>query len=322
MNSKMTYDMELVDLSSASCKQYDYFILAANVEKRSRAFYLQARDKIDLGCVVSADYANFHTNIGKLEESFYDDFKGYDCTFLSVNDDSSLLKRIMQLGINNSSNVGIDITGFSIPTIYILMDLIKNVCKVNHVDVFYTEPKYYIYDEGYYDSYHISVKERKCAPILGYFNYGADEEEILTIFLGFDGGLADFVYHKLGEEGKEIRRTLVVNGFPSYVPKLKDVSLYNNEGLIDKLSKDDLMTSTANNPFDSYNVLCKILKDNNGTLLNLCTIGSKPMALGSCLFALDHKREVKVTYPFYVKTTFDSNELPGKIWRYGVQFAC
>ena len=67
-----------------------------------------------------------------------------------------------------------------------------------------------------------------------------------------------------------------------------------------------------------YNLLCQILEDYRGTLLNLCTIGSKPMALGTCLFALDHLDEVKVTYPFYEKTQFDDKEEPGKIWRYGI----
>ena len=55
-------------------------------------------------------------------------------------------------------------------------------------------------------------------------------------------------------------------------------------------------------------------------MLNLCTIGSKPMALGTCLFALDHRSKVKVTYPFYEKTRFDVDEEPGKIWRYGIVF--
>ena len=80
------------------------------------------------------------------------------------------------------------------------------------------------------------------------------------------------------------------------------------------------MTTTANNPFDTYNLLCKILKDCGDTLLNICTIGSKPMALGACLFALEHKQDVKVTYPFYKKTKFDVLEQEGKMWRYGVAF--
>jgi len=208
----------------------------------------------------------------------------------------------------------------SIPNIYCVMNVLKNVVHVKQLDVFYTEPKFYIYEEGYFDAYHGRVKERKCAPISGYCNSGEDEKEILTIFLGFDGGLADMVFFKLGEEGKEILQTYVVNGFPSYTAKLKDVSLFNNEGLINKIDRNNLLCTTANNPFETYNLLCGLIKKCKGILLNLCTIGSKPMALGTCLFALDHRSKVKVTYPFYEKTRFDVDEEPGKIWRYGIVF--
>ena len=124
----------------------------------------------------------------------------------------------------------------------------------------------------------------------------------------------------MGEEGKEIVQTLVVNGFPSYTAKLKDVSLYNNEDLINKIERENVLCSSANNPFETYNLLCAILEKYNGILLNLCTIGSKPMALGACLFALAHQDKVKVTYPFYEKTSFDIDEEPGKTWKYAINF--
>ena len=57
-----------------------------------------------------------------------------------------------------------------------------------------------------------------------------------------------------------------------------------------------------------------------GTLLNICTIGSKPMALGACLFALDNLDRTKVTYPFYEKKRFDVEEEAGKTWKYRILF--
>lgn len=50
----------------------------------------------------------------------------------------------------------------------------------------------------------------------------------------------------------------------------------------------------------------------------LSVIGLKPMALGTCLFALEHLDAVKVTYYFYEKTQFDIEEELGKSWRYGI----
>lgn len=316
------YDMQPVtDDINGDSWNYDYFLLAPNIENRSREFFRKVRNKNIFNHVIVMDYANFHKGIDEQQEAlFYDEFKGFTTTILKAADDTMAIRQICNAGIRGENTIAIDITGFSIPNIYRIMYVLKNVVKVKHVDVFYTEPKFYIYEEGYFDAYHKNIGERNCAPILGYCNVGQDENEILTIFLGFDGGLADLVYFKLGEEGKEILQTLVVNGFPSYTAKLKDVSLFNNEDLINKIEKENVYYAAANNPFETYNLLCSILERFRGTLLNLCTIGSKPMALGTCLFALDHLGDVKVTYPFYEKKKFDTEEEAGKIWRYSIDF--
>jgi hypothetical protein len=315
-----TYDMEMISAESKG-RKYDYFILAPNIERRSRAFFKWGQNRVKCAKYILADYSNFHKNLSEeQEENYYTDFEKCTSEVFKVNDDNEFFRNLNSLSINTDCKVGVDITGFSVPTIYSLIYYLKNKCCLSSLDVYYTEPRNYVYEEGYFDSYHPNNNYRTCAPVVGYINSGRNQMEVLTIFLGFDGGLADLVYGKLGEEGKEIVKTIVVNGFPSYTAKLKDVSLFNNETLINKLDKSDRMTTTANNPFDTYNTLCKILKESGNTLLNICTIGSKPVALGACLFALDHKQEVKVTYPFYTKTKFDVLEQEGKMWRYGVIF--
>lgn len=318
---RQIYDMELINNVDFNRKAYQYFILAPNIEKRSRQFFLKLRNQEIFKKVIIMDYENFHKEIDKdLEISFYDDFKSVSNIVIKADTGDKAIRELCKKGIRSDDNVAIDITGFSIPNIYGIMSALKEVIQLKHIDVFYTEPKFYIYEEGYFDSYHKEIKERKCAPIGGYYNAGKDEKEILTIFLGFDGGLADLVYFKLGEEGKEILQTLAVNGFPSYTAKLKDVSLFNNEDLITKIQKENVLCAAANNPFETYNLLCMIMEKYRGTLLNLCTIGSKPMALGTCLFALHNKEYVKVTYPFYEKTQFDVEEEAGKTWKYGIDF--
>lgn len=316
------YEMELVTEDTGSIVgKYKYFLLAPNIEKRSRESFLSLKDKGIFDNIIIMDYLNFHNELDEEQEALiYDAFKTFSTIMVKPSDDTDAIRQLCKLRIKEDDRIAIDITGFSIPNIYRIMAVLKNTIHIKHLDVYYTEPKFYIYEEGYFDAYHKNIGERICAPIIGYYNAGENESEILTIFLGFDGGLADLVYFKLGEEGKEILQTLVVNGFPSYTAKLKDVSLFNNEDLINKIEKENVFFSAANNPFESYNLLCKLLEKYKGTLLNLCTIGSKPMALGTCLFALDHPGEVKVTYPFYEKNRFDAEEEAGKIWKYGVYF--
>lgn len=317
------YDMQLISPDNIGEIKYKYFIMAPNIEKRSREAFLKLCNKGTFEKIIIMDYANFHKvpeRDREETEAIYSDFEHISMIRLEAANDNDAVRLLRNVGIGKNESVAIDITGFSIPNIYFVMNILKNVIKIGHVDVFYTEPKLYIYEKGYLDSYH-ARKERHCAPILGFYNNGQDEKEILTIFLGFDGGLADLVYYQLGEEGKEILQTIVVNGFPSYTPKLKDVSLYNNEDLINKIERENVLCTTANNPFETYNLLCQISKKYKDVLLNLCTIGAKPMALGACLFAMDFPDRVKVTYPFYEKTEFDKTEEPGRIWRYGVDFA-
>ncbi len=316
--TRQIYDMELITGKDLEYK-YDYLLLAPNLEQRSRHFFL--KHKGFFRKILIMDYENFHNGItSEQEKTFFDDFENVSTEMLYAKDDTDAIRQLCKVQFEPEATIAVDITGFSIPNIYCVMNALKNVKNIKRLDVFYTEPKFYIYEEGYFDAYHGRAKERKCAPILGYCNSGKDEKEILTIFLGFDGGLADMVYFKLGEEGKEIIQTYVVNGFPSYTAKLKDVSLFNNESLINKIDRENLLCTTANNPFETYNLLCGLILKCKDVLLNLCTIGSKPMALGACLFALEHQSKVKVTYPFYVKTEFDVEEEPGKTWRYGISF--
>lgn len=317
----MTYDKQLIT-EDLYLNQYDYLITAPNIELRSRAFYKLAVKKKCVDKVIVADYDNFHKSINpESERTYWDDFIGVNYVAISINSDEELLIELENMHIDNKKKIGLDITGFSIPAIYVVMDYLKNDLGVTELDVFYTEPKNYVYENGHLDSYHKRrVSNRRCKSIPEYYNMGRKQNEILTIFLGFDDDLASEVHNKMGESGVETIKTIVVNGFPSYTAKLKDVSLLNNRNIINLIGEKNVYPATANNPFDVYNVLCKIKNEHKGVLLNLCSIGSKPMALGACLFALDNKQLVKVTYPYYTKTRFDISEEVGKIWRYGVNF--
>lgn len=323
--------MELITENIAFNKEaYDYFLLAPNIEKRSREAFLRLSEKKIIQKAIIMDYENFHKAITPEQEaSFYKDFETESVIVIRKDNDKDASRELAKIGIQKEDRIAIDITGFSIPNIYYIMNIIKNIFKVKHLDIFYTEPKFYIYEEGYFDSYHrMKKRNRKSDPatdLNGYCNSGTSEKEVLVIFLGFDGGLAGQVYFDLAENGHhEILQTLAVNGFPSYTAKLKDISLFNNEDFINKIGHENVRYAVANNPFDVYNLLCEILyevlKDYNETQLNLCTIGSKPMALGTCLFALEHLDNVKVTYPVYEKTQFDIDEEPGKTWKYSIDF--
>lgn len=132
------------------------------------------------------DYANFHKvseDDRKEVESIYSDVESTSMIRLQATGDIEAIRLLRKVGMGKDDEIAIDITGFSIPNIYCIMNILKNVVGVSHIDVYYTEPKLYIYEKGYLDSYHVH-EERRCAPILGFCNNGKDEKEILTIFFG------------------------------------------------------------------------------------------------------------------------------------------
>ena len=113
----------------------------------------------------------------------------------------------------------------------------------------------------------------------------------MIILLGFDGDLSKEI-----NEDVSPNDTIVVNGFPSYTPKFKDISLIANEKLVSDRNIN-IAYARANNPFEIYNLLHSI-KENEGsnTFINVAPLGTKPMALGACLFAL-HNPDVRIVYP-------------------------
>jgi hypothetical protein len=323
MNNHLYSLCEINSETDIKIEYYDYLIIAPNIEDRSREFYKKYCCKKIYKNLVLVDYDNFHKSISEnQEQNFYNDFIENDCIKIICKNESEAVKGLLDLKINKDDKVAMDITGFSIPNIYQMLYVLKNIIKLQMLDVYYTEPRFYVYNKGYYDKYHAYLNQRTCRPIEGYFNSGVDEKEILTIFLGFDGGLAKLVYSKIAEESQDVIDVYIVNGFPSYAPKLKDVSLLNNQDIITDLGKyNQIYHASAFNPFSVYNLLCTLQKKAGGKLMNICTIGSKPMALGACLFALSHIDCVKVTYPFYEKIKFDADEKAGKIWRYNCELA-
>ncbi len=302
-------------------ESYDVLIFAPNIEHRSRHFYREVYRGIDKSRLIAFDFYNFHEEIDdESQEAFYDEFSDSNIEFINVNSRDFGKAFLNLFSAHKYLSIALDITGFSIPNIYQMLYILNNNNLLNRVDLFYTEPKFYVYDKGYFDQYHKTPRvERNCAPVAGFMNSGKTQEEILVLFLGFDGGLSSYVYSKIGEESQDVLETFAVNGLPSYTVKLKDISLLNNRDLITKIGSERLFYSAANNPFSVYNTLVDLYEKNKGTLLNLCTIGSKPMAVGGCLFALDYKKSVKVIYPFYEKIRFDKQEKPGTIWKYSIR---
>eukprot|EP00831_Metopus_contortus_P077480 TRINITY_DN7286_c0_g1_i6.p1 TRINITY_DN7286_c0_g1~~TRINITY_DN7286_c0_g1_i6.p1 ORF type:complete len:209 (-),score=4.45 TRINITY_DN7286_c0_g1_i6:202-828(-) len=168
---------------------------------------------------------------------------------------SQYIDFILNSEINSKSIVGLYITGFTIPDIFTILQILKENKNVKTLYVFYTEPKHYLFKDTVFDTYEYLRGERRYESIPGYTSIKSDPE-LLVCFLGFDNNVSNVLFDKVIPV-----ETITINGFPSYLPKLKDISLLNNYSLLTKIDRDSQLYTRANNPFSSYNTLCEIRKN-------------------------------------------------------------
>ena len=132
------------------------------------------------------------------------------------------------------------------------------------------------------------------------------QDNVLIIILGFDGEMASYIVEGIG--AKEI---IAINGLPGYEPKFKDISIVNNKEIIKNIPLSNVHYSPADNPFETYNEITRIVKKLRNKNITIAPMGTKPMALGACLYALEHER-IGIIYP---KPREYESEISYKIWR-------
>jgi hypothetical protein len=312
------YEMyEVNDGIKNKIKKIDVFILSANCNVRAYQIIDKLNDYNLLPAKIIAFVYDKLKPLANTNASTYMLYKKYKPSSVYLCDhENDDVKALYKEPFDENSVVAIDITGFSIPDLFRILFVLKEKKKICNIYVFYTEPKHYLFKNGLIDTYQLLEGQRTYKAIPEYFLTGKYQDETLVLFLGFEKFLAAYV-----NERSNPNFLVAINGFPAYMPKLKDVSLVNNYELLSRIDSDsDLYYTKANNPFSVFNTLCDIKQKFNNSVLNLCVLGTKPMALGACIFSLKYRDNVKVTYPYpesYVKchsTEYD------KSWCYLVDF--
>ena len=299
----------------------DIYLTAANSSGRSNQTLKQllAIPSCSIDKILVFDYEKLrpkesNDNYSQLNERYWE-IATFSPNVIPCKSDDDDVNYIAGLKVESGTRVGLDITGFTIPDIFRILYILHKVCNLRAIDVFYTEPKHYLFQKTMHNTYNYLSGERTYRTIPEYTT-GNNSPEILICFLGFDAGVSNFLHEKVLPD-----ETFVVNGFPSYLPKLKDISLLNNSTLLKKgIPPQNHKYTVANNPFSSYNVLAEIREEYPSKLMNICVLGTRPMALGACLFALKNDKNLKVTYPYpkeYASNTTSEFKIS---WHYEIRF--
>jgi len=271
---------------------FDYFMVAAGSDTRAyQALQILDNNNANIGEVLlfefserdgdkSEQYSKYTTTSYKT--------KSIKC---SIKTPSECIKSLINNSVNITQNctIGIDISCFNKPYFYVILKYLRDIVGVANVSIFYTEPSSYVFNGGLISSYHSTSGPLTVMEIPG---YSGEEQrnstKVLVTLLGFDGELSSFITDEISPD-----KTVIVNGFPGYSPKFKDVSLINNEKLV---GASAVVYARANNPFEVYNTLTEICTNDDHQVTIIAPLGTKPMALGACLFAINNE-SVRVVYP-------------------------
>jgi len=315
---KFIYEMELVSAEVIKKDSFDIFLLAGGSDYRAyEILRIMKSEDVSINKILLFAFQERIQGIDT-SDAYYNYLKIGFSNILpihcSIKEPNSCLDGLISLEseILTAKKIALDISCFTKPFFFYLIKLFKERFKIHRITVFYTEPQSYLFPRGIFSSYRSSTGPLTILEIPGFTGYEArGDKRVLVILLGFDGDLSKEINEDISPS-----ETLVVNGFPSYAPKFKDISLIANE----KLTSDkdvQIIFSKANNPFDVFNLLesIKNKKHNDRSFINIAPLGTKPMALGVCLFALYYP-EVRVVYPLpetYEKITTDNC---WNSWRY------
>jgi hypothetical protein len=232
----------------------------------------------------------------------------------SVRDPSSCLKAIAASGVSFSakSKVALDISSFTRPYVFALLKYLQDFGNLISVDAFYTEPMSYRIPKGLIRSYRKSLGSLSVMEVPGFPGRNTGRtKNALIVTLGFDGELSTFISDEVTPD-----LILLINGFPAYSPKFKDISLINNERLLNYSGMlENISYSRASNPFDLFNLLVRLQEKHPDTFFNIAPLGPKPMALGACLFALTDN-SIRVVYPMPEKYATVTTDRCWHSWRY------
>ena len=325
IENKIKYSMSEVSSSKNTPTNFDYFFLSVDCdEERSWKILYELERKsavIENLCVISFDVSR--NDVDKLLLASNSKYNNLSYIIGEKQDYTRNVLSIVEVikKIRKNSVVGLDITGMPTPQFFLLIKWLSRY--VEKIYVYYTQPERYIMNGGLFKSYFSTVGPVSVSEINGFSGEIANEgngNRVLICMLGFDNDLLPVVIQDAGPQ-----KIVAINGFPSFFPKFKDISLANNQKFlagsefssrIEKTkSLSDYFYVEALNPFETYNTLEEIADEQNEFCVDIVPLGTKPMALGACLFAIVHK-DVRAVFPIPEKYAKRISQKSRKTYEY------
>ena len=216
--------------------------------------------------------------------------------------------------INGNLDLLIDVSCIHTPELFTLLKFLRSSCCKERIQVAYSIPFDYDFPGEPFVSYHSYYGDLTTKDLIGYggISDGKAHSQMI-VFLGFEGVLSSKVIEDI-----QFNDLVLVNNLPSFFPKYKDISVINNyETITTHYSK--LRYVPADNPFETYNFLDLILSPTDHACV--APLSTKPVALGVCLYALNHE-SLRVVYPMSEKYNQHSTNKVLRTYLYNIPLYC
>ena len=286
--------------ASGSSLYYDYCLFSKGKEDRAYTLQEHYSDIIKADRLVLFDSRRKHESLSADDIAQYNRIEkllerrdSIDYQVVSV-EDSKFGAILSERKIKTIPRVAIDVSSMNFWEMSDIIYYFIRIANSDILDIFYTEPDVYRYQEDNITKYSNMLSTVS-------FNYPhnymstktTQESEIFVAVIGFQKNVL-----KLMRDLYDVSDLYSINGFPSFYPKAKDISQTNNADYLLEVKASHRYSSEASNPFICFNTLCDIKKESGGAFMTLCPLGSKPMTLGACLYALKNQSDTRIVYPF------------------------
>lgn len=274
------------DAHEADYASIRVLILASGADERSAALIHILKEKQQqINRVLLLEYEEYD------EALLHEAFPEAEVVVLSASGEQVEFLQSLQeyRDLLKTDGILIDITSIRIPEMFVLLKYIRLMKSTGQILVAYSTPMDYEFAEEPFTSYRSYYGNLRTIDLLGYGGMSDDmSHSKLIVFIGFEGILSA----KINEDIRYAKLKLV-NNIPSFYEKYKDTSVINNYDLL-TTRHEKISYVPADNPFETYNYLSELLADAEAACI--APLSSKPVALGVCMYALDHE-SVRVVYP-------------------------
>lgn len=307
------YKMNHLD-NSCSPRNIDGFIFFSTFEDRSwnTIKYLHKKRKLPKQALA------LNLNDGEISSEFSE--KSFEQEkFIIVNIDTDLsgdlipCLRDINKYVNDKSTIGIDISVMPTPVFTQILHFLWEYHKDKKIIIYYTEPEHYDLDNLFdFNAFNGEIDIKAISGFEGKTSQKNESQRMIYYILGFEMNyLNKLIPQQTNPDG-----VVPINGFPSYFPKYKDISLLNNNVNYHEMDVQ-VIFAEANNPFETYNILSILKSEHEDYCIDIIPTGTKPMALGACLFALKNgNNDIRILFPFPSEYKDQNSIGKGIIWEY------